>query len=204
MVHMCIIKRGKYAMTSENIPTNIFANQNFSKFDLKQFLEFSMDLGSLEPEVAIEFLKNTPEFISAFKDGLDSFYNTYKIILTQDQENNEQFFGLIKSCLDYHYKINEQELKSIDTSINRIRETLINENISENDYLELKSLIEEFYESYKLIKDNHNDFEMKLLNLAKERIEDQSLSNKIMMGGIITLGIVTIFAGAGLLASKKI
>ncbi|WP_323727403.1 hypothetical protein [Veillonella sp.] len=191
-------------MTNENIPANIFADQNFSKFDLKQFLEFSMDLGSLEPEVAIEFLKNTPEFISAFKNGLDSFYDSFKVILNQDQDNNNQFLSLIKSCLDSHFETNEKELNSINISINKIRETLSNENISENDYLELKKLLEEFSQSYKHIKDHNIDIEMKFLNLAKERIEDQSLSNKMMMGGILTAGVLVTLLGAGLIASKRI
>lgn len=204
MVHICIIKRGKHIMTNENIPANIFADQNFSKFDLKQFLEFSMDLGSLEPEVAIEFLKNTPEFISAFKNGLDSFYDSFKIILNQDQDNNNQFLSLIKSCLDSHFETNEKELNSINISINKIRETLSNENISENDYLELKKLLEEFSQSYKHIKDHNIDIQMKFLNLAKERIEDQSLSNKMMMGGILTAGVLVTLLGAGLIASKRI
>lgn len=204
MVHICIIKRGKPIMTNENIPANIFADQNFSKFDLKQFLEFSMDLGSLEPEVAIEFLKNTPEFISAFKNGLDSFYDSFKVILNQDQDNNNQFLSLIKSCLDSHFETSEKELNSINISINKIRETLSNENISENDYLELKKLLEEFSQSYKHIKDHHIDIEMKFLNLAKERIEDQSLSNKMMMGGILTAGVFVMLLGAGLIASKRI
>lgn len=45
---------------------------------------------------------------------------------------------------------------------------------------------------------------MKFLNLAKERIEDQSLSNKMMMGGILTAGVLVTLLGAGLIASKRI
>ncbi len=176
---------------------SIIEKTDFKNLGKKDLLSYASKLDELRPEVAIEALKNYPEFAGLVKSSLGEYKGILDKIVESNDSSSEHVYNIIDSSIVNDENSRKKFYEFADKIRSDCSKLLDSQDVSVEDK---KTICDKELEILKML--GEKDSEIRESEMEKVRIADRKDSeNKLFNWKTIAAASLVVFSVVGLGAS---